>query len=104
MNSAGIIKTAAKEKRQKTRGSGAALSERADIGRSDVIGRRRLALDFPGNSLVVDDTLFSVLATGGQNAFGTTSTDTNIHSHYDDAAIAKVMGGNALRLLDDVWE
>ncbi len=35
-----------------------------------------------GNSLVEDDSLFQVMYFGGNRVFGTTSTRTNIHSHY----------------------
>jgi hypothetical protein len=35
-----------------------------------------------GNSMAQNDPLFSVFDTGGNRAFGTRSTDTNIHSHY----------------------
>jgi hypothetical protein len=35
------------------------------------------------NSLTEDDTLFAIKDVGGDNAFGTTSTATNIHSHYN---------------------
>ena len=36
----------------------------------------------PFNSLTEDDTLFEVTSIGGDNALATSSTSTNIHSHY----------------------
>ena len=36
----------------------------------------------PQNSMVEDDTLFRVFDLNGENVFGTTLTQTNIHSHY----------------------
>jgi hypothetical protein len=39
------------------------------------------------NSLVVDDNLFKVFDLSGEKAFGTSSTATNIHSHYIGAGI-----------------
>ena len=35
-----------------------------------------------GNSMVEDDSLFKVFELSGEKVFGTTSTQTNIHSHY----------------------
>ena len=35
-----------------------------------------------GNSLAQDDSIFEVMDTGGNKAFGTNSSATNIHSHY----------------------
>ena len=35
-----------------------------------------------GNSLVEDDSLFSVMSAGGSQVLGTSSTGANIHSHY----------------------
>jgi RHS repeat-associated protein len=35
-----------------------------------------------GSSMTVDDALFKTATIGGTMAFGTTSTDANIHSHY----------------------
>jgi hypothetical protein len=39
------------------------------------------------NSMTEDDSLFKVYELGGEKAFGTTSTATNIHSHYFGADI-----------------
>ena len=38
-----------------------------------------------GNSLTQDDSLFKVFDLSGEKVFGTTSTATNIHSHYNGA-------------------
>jgi hypothetical protein len=42
----------------------------------------------PNNSLIEDDALFEVFDAGGDLALGTTSTATNIHSHYDGPGAA----------------
>ncbi|MDJ0768692.1 MAG: InlB B-repeat-containing protein [Ilumatobacter sp.] len=54
----------------------------------------------PQNGLGVDDSLFAVDDVGGTRAFGTTSTASNIHSHYVDAVLPSaanyVAGGRML--------
>ncbi len=45
-----------------------------------------------GNSMAEDDSLFQVVDLGGNEVFGTSSTQTNIHSHYITSAECWVVG------------
>ena len=69
------------------------VMERVDDSGGDIGGVFDQAIDqwldtAAENSMAENDSLFEVFDVGGEKAFGTTSTATNIHSHYVGAGSA----------------